>query len=140
MADMCRGLAPEICAECECWHTNDGDGLGDEASVALAEVLERRIGDGTIARLISKRAAYLEGLPDEVCAICDGTGVREAIERKPGGLAAKLFPIEPSPSGKCNGCEGKGKCRPFETNYPASVENVAEFAAFLRDSGGFSIC
>ena len=41
---------------------------------------------------------------------------------------------------KCNGCEGKGTKRPWDTNYPFDIGNVKEFAKFAAQSGGFTIC
>lgn len=42
-------------------------------------------------------------------------------------------------TGWCNACNGVGSKRAWDSNYPFSVDNVREFAAFLIDSGGFEI-
>jgi hypothetical protein len=71
-------------------------------------------------------------MPDEPCDICAGTGVRKpephcgAGDLKEGGI-------------KCNGCKGEGYVRPWASHYPFSTENVRNFVAFLRESGGFVI-
>lgn len=143
LADLCLSLAPDICAPCEHWHSNDGDGLDAIGAEALAMVLTRNIEDGTMARMIAARAERLGSLPDEPCTICGGTGIR----RDALGTAEKMpkrvidDPTHPrhGQAGWCNGCDGRGSVRPFETHYPCSVENVAEFAEFLKDCGGFEI-
>jgi hypothetical protein len=42
--------------------------------------------------------------------------------------------------GWCNGCDGVGTQEAWDLSYPFSVENVEEFARFLSECGGFSIC
>jgi hypothetical protein len=39
LADYINEVAPDIAAKCECWYTNDGDGLGAADSAALAVAL-----------------------------------------------------------------------------------------------------
>lgn len=82
LARFCQEVAPEVCAACRYWQSNDGDGLDNDGAIALS---------------LSLQAAV-------------NTNVAMARERE---------------------SRGKG---------PFSVENVIEFIAFLRDSGGFSIC
>src|SRR5262245_48319976 len=76
LAEICLSVAPEVCSGCKLWFTNDGDGLGAEGASKLAEVLERRLSDGTIDQWISKRITFAKSLPDEPCPNCAGTGVR----------------------------------------------------------------
>lgn len=129
LAELCLKLAPDICAACERWQSNDGDGLDADGALALAQILDARLEDGTVARLLAERDALLAGLPDEPCSLCEGRGVRSdalAIEH---GWDKK----------PCNACGGKGTQRPWATYYPQNEENVREFAAFLKASGGFNI-
>ena len=42
--------------------------------------------------------------------------------------------------GWCNACDGWGTRKNDATMYWVTVEDVTEFAAFLKDSGGFQIC
>lgn len=121
LADYCQGVAPQYAGIA--WHFNDGDGLNAEDSVKLADILQSKINDGSVAKFTADRKERLEGTPDEECHICNGTGTRDDAIMK----------------GKCNNCKGEGKVRPFGTFYHFSVENVQEFANFLRDSGGFKI-
>ncbi len=67
---------------------------------------------------------HLDSLPDEPCDLCAGTGKR----------------YDEFVKGDCNGCGGKGKKRPWVTNYPFKEENVKDFADFAIESGGFRIC
>jgi hypothetical protein len=53
LADLCNALAPEICAPCKHWHSNDGDGLGKAGAGALATVLEQAIKAGSIQRALA---------------------------------------------------------------------------------------
>jgi hypothetical protein len=39
LARYCNTVAPDICAACRHWHTNDGDGLDAAGAVALADAL-----------------------------------------------------------------------------------------------------
>ena len=130
LADLCQALAPDVCEGCAHWHSNDGDGLDENRSLALAFVLEARLADGTIARLLTERDQRLEAMPDEACSLCEGKG------RRSDELAVQHgWDKDP-----CNACEGKGTVRPWETHYPQDEDNVREFAVFLKDCGGFEIC
>jgi hypothetical protein len=129
LADICQALAPEICAKCTYWQSNDGDGLNGDDAAALAAVLEARLADGTIKNLIAERDAYLAALPDEVCSLCHGQGKRTDELALANGWDKK----------PCNACEGTGKVRPSETHYPQDEDNIREFTAFLKACGGFSI-
>ena len=71
-------------------------------------------------------------MPNETCDICAGTGVRTSgPHRGAGDLKEDGI--------KCDRCQGAGYVRPWASNYPFSTENVADFAAFLCESGGFVI-
>ena len=105
-------------------HFNDGLQIDELTARRIAKTLFSLLQDGTVATYQRKRDALLEALPDEVCRHCNGTGVRD----------------DSYVQGKCNGCNGTGKVRPFETWYSFSAENVADFARFCYVSGGFEIC
>jgi hypothetical protein len=124
----CEETAPEISEKVAYGHTNDGDGLGVEDSIALSQHLREEIASGCTARYIRERDDRLASLPDEPCRICDGTGRR----LPPPDVGAGTRP--------CNGCSSRGMVRPFETHYGLLVEDVTEFADFLSDCGGFEIC
>ncbi|NIF54862.1 hypothetical protein [Burkholderia sp. Ax-1724] len=124
----CERIAPDIIPRNNLGHSNDGWGLGHQASVALAARLDSAIRKGHTTAYARARETHLASLPAESCSICGGSGMRaEPPAIGPGTLT-------------CNGCNGMGHRPNFETNYPFSVENVREFIAFLRDCGGFRIC
>jgi len=155
LATYCNMIAPDICAPCKGWNYNDGDGLDAAGAVALAEGLQKEIDSGRTEAFARRYASDQEMMPDEPCKICGGTGVRKPPpEPKPDADPNDLFPdlveeFDPrkhSGAGdlkeggiKCNGCQGSGYVRPSICHFPFSTENVADFMAFLRESGGFVI-
>ena len=96
--------------------------------------------------------AAWEAAPQESCPCCHGKRVVWRTRPQPTvdffGEAefAPFYTTDPSdpmiddPSSAmpCFVCSGKGVVRPSFTT-PFSVENVLNFAAFLRDCGGFAI-
>jgi hypothetical protein len=132
LADYCITIAPDICAPCKFWYSNDRDGLDGKGAVALAEALQKEVDSGRTEAYAKRYAWEQELLPNEPCRICEGTGVRNpgpsggAGDLREGGI-------------RCNSCEGAGYVPAWATHYPFSTENVTEFIVFLRDSGGFSI-
>jgi hypothetical protein len=132
LADYCIMVAPDICAACRYWYSNDRDGLDAEGAVALAEALQNEIAAGRTEAYARRYAFHQELMPNEPCIICAGTGIR-----KPGPHSGAGDPRQGGI--KCNSCEGAGYVCAWASHYPFSTENVAAFAAFLRESGGFSI-
>lgn len=124
----CEETAPEITDKVVYGHSNDGDGLCAEDSIALSRHLREEIAAGRTAKYVRERNDRLASLPDERCRICDGTGRR----LPPPEVGAGELP--------CNGCNSRGKVRPSGTHYGLDVQDVAEFAEFLSDCGGFEIC
>jgi hypothetical protein len=127
--DYVTDVAPEL-TEGVFGHSNDGDGPDGPAAERLAAILTEELEAGRTAEYQAAYMAKLAALPDEVCSLCSGTGVRtDAV-----GVEMQM------PERKwCNGCQGKGKHRPFEAIYSFSAENVAEFRDFVAASGGFKI-
>lgn len=133
LADYVIQTAPALAAKCPHWHTNDGAGLNAADSVALADLLQAEIDSGRCETFAKIREAEIAAIPNEVCSLCEGTGVRKPIpERGAGDLKRGGI--------TCNSCGGSGSVRPSATYYPFDVDNVREFVAFLRDCGGFEIC
>jgi hypothetical protein len=130
LADYCQKLAPEITSACRYWHSNDYDGLDAVGALALAEVLQKEINahrTDVYARIF---ASEQEMIPEELCEVCGASGVMNrgphcgAGDPRKGGIT-------------CLVCGGVGYVRRGEQHF--STENVAAFAAFLRESGGFEI-
>jgi hypothetical protein len=113
-------------------HSNDGDGLGAEDSVVMADVLDALIRSGHTEEWKLERDKEIENIPLEECDLCQGKGYRTDD-------IVKKMPHLGEPGG-CNKCHGHGKVLPWDAHYPFSVENVQEFANFCRYSGGFQIC
>jgi hypothetical protein len=144
LADICLALAPQTCAACRSWYTNDGFGLDAERSRELADVLDRKLGDGTIGQIIATRLAEAESVPDEICPYCEGTGVRTDQVGIECGYDERIVEDPGHPRhgqrGWCNGCSGLGTKRPFNAEYPIrDTAVIAAFVSFLRTCGGFQI-
>lgn len=144
LADFILAEASDEAAGCLYWHSNDGDGLGAAEAVKLADRLQQAVADGTAAAWVLSRDATLGALPDETCRYCAGTGSRTDAVGVQMRMAERVCEGDDHPrrgrAGWCNGCDGRGVVRPFATHYPLEVSDVAEFATFLRASGGFRIC
>ena len=110
-------------AEAQDWHYNNGTHVSQETALYIADTLDCLITGGHTAWFEKEYKRRLAALPDEVCDICQGAGVRDDEYVK----------------GTCNGCDGKGRVKNWMRNYPFTVENVKEFARFCRESGGFEI-
>jgi hypothetical protein len=94
--------------------------------------LQNEVDSGQCEAYANIREAMLAAKPNEPCHLCEGTGVRKPIPEWGAGDLTK--------GGlKCNACDGTGSVRPWDTQYPFSVENVREFIAFLRECDGFEI-
>ena len=123
LANLCRALAPDICAACEDWHTNSGCGLDAEGSAALASRLEK-LAAGQVRAYVEQRDGVLAELPDEPCPVCNATGIRA-------GLESERIIDEPGhprcgQKGWCNCCDGRGYKRPDETFYEVAEEDVGD--------------
>lgn len=123
----CCSVAPELCAKVKYGYTNDGDGLGARDSSRLAKILFKEIDSGNTQAYADALEEKCRKTPLVTCNVCEGTGKR----LPPPNTGAGNEP--------CNGCAGKGEVKPWSATQPFSVENVSEFAAFLANSGGFSI-
>src|SRR5215470_5091886 len=67
LAEMSRHFAPEVCAACKYWDSNNGDGLDADGARRLAVALEQAVVAGQIDAYLAARAKYLATLPNEVC-------------------------------------------------------------------------
>lgn len=165
LAAYCFKVAPEICEKSQHyarWNSNDGSMTNAEAA-ALAHILQAEIDGGRTKRYAQDYIRDLEKMPDVTCDVCHGTGKRSPLD----GLQAQRESLklieslgdkegitddikrmmraeyiraclqDPTPV-ECRSCDGYGKRRPSETMYLFSVENVQEFANFLR-GGGFEV-
>ncbi len=153
--DYCCRVAPVLTVEVQAAHTNEGDGLGDAESQALALQLLEEIESGRTLAYEEEHEAQRRVVPPETCQLCNGTGVRTdelgmksgqpdmiiGPEEKRYRLGDRVQPDHPryGQQGWCNGCNGIGTKASDRSRYAFSVDNVREFAAFLRECGGFAI-
>ena len=123
---LCVEIAPELTGKVEKPWSNDGDGLGDTDSQELASAISEGLASGAVTEIAVRQE--LAGLPDEVCAICSGTGNR-------------VFPCDKPFQAQrpCDGCGGLGKRQPWITDRILSDGFVRGFTEFLNNCGGFSI-
>jgi len=132
---------PELAAKVKHGHTNDGDGLKGKDSRCLAQLLRADVQSGMAEHYVSERDLALAKLPDDRCYLCMGTGVRTDAVGEQMGMHEKQWHSNngETRTGWCNGCEGKGKVRPFETSYYLTVADITRFADFLAECDGFKI-
>lgn len=137
LADFLTATYPDLTAGCTYWQSNDGDGLDAAGALALADALDRDLANGRVTAYADQYAAEIAALPDSACDLCDGTGLRTDEIGRTHGMDKPRDPD--TGKGGCNGCQGTGRRENWGKSYPFEVENVREFAAFLRHSGGFEI-
>lgn len=126
-------------------HSNDGDGLDSENSSQLALALKQDLLTGLAKKRLDAWEKEKAEMPDEPCQWCNATGIRTDKVGVEHGMDKKELSAEQSALygrriGTCNGCDGKGSKRPFETAYGIDLDDLREFADFLADCGGFEIC
>ena len=148
LADLVMVFEPKLASKCKYWQSNDGAGLGARDARLLADQLDAWVGSGRVKEYIEKEDALLAALPRDKCQFCNGTGIRTDEVGEKNGMPDKI--VEPQPDepgnprvglkGWCNACDGWGTRKNDATHYWVTVDDVTEFAAFLRDSGGFKIC
>lgn len=143
--DYCLNLHGDICEKVEHGHHNDGDGLDAFDASLLADRLFHDLEVGVTEQYAEEYRKYIAELPFTDCKWCDATGIRTDEVGVNAGMPTKELDEEKAiiygrTHGYCNGCGGAGKCESWASNYPFDVDNVREFAEFLRDCGGFEIC
>lgn len=144
--NYCLDLDPTLEERVPNGHYNDGDGLKtDEECKALANLLLDSISNGFADRYINERNEMISLLDWDECKWCEGTGIRTDEVGVESGMPSKALAEDKAimygrTHGWCNGCSGYGKTEPWESHYPLNKENMVEFAEFLADCGGFSIC
>jgi hypothetical protein len=136
-----RPLWDYVCQECKsiitakdasAGHYNDGHLISATKAVLIANKLDSLLASGEVKAYAQGYKETMDAVPDEPCEICNGTGTRPGGREQFGEAWLKE-------THGCNGCQGKGSRRPSATWYPFEESNVREFAAFVRESGGFRI-
>jgi|TARA_R110000782_G_scaffold41292_1_gene94824 hypothetical protein len=134
----------EIADLVENGHTNDGDGLGARNSNKLAKLLLADLDAGVVADYVRERNLGISELPFDDCDTCNSTGIRTdkiglELEMPDQILKEDIAIIVGRTQGYCNGCGGVGKKEPIQAWYRLEEADVAQFAKFLAQSGGFTI-
>lgn len=150
LADVVCVLEPELASKCKYWQSNDGAGLNAKDATVMAARLDEHVAQGTVKDYIEREDAAIARLPREKCEICNGTGIRTDDIGEKNGMPDKIVEVGPDDEdqdnprkglkGWCNGCNGYGSRRNSASMYWVTVEDVTEFAKFMRASGGFQIC
>jgi hypothetical protein len=105
------------------WDSNDGQVISKRSSERIGKKLFALINSGDTEKFRKEYYDTINALPMVECNICKGKGKRNDKIVK----------------GKCNGCDGKGVVKDWDTNYYFDVKNVNNFAIFSINSGGFEI-
>lgn len=142
--DYCLTVAPDLCSDVS-GHYNDGDGLNEEGAKRLSQILTLSLLDGTCEAYKKRYYEEMSELPNEDCTICNKTGIRTDNVGVEHGMPTAELPSDKASilgrtHGTCNACDGMGWRPNWGTHYPFEESNVREFAEFLAESGGFSIC
>jgi hypothetical protein len=143
--DYCLERHGKVAGKVKYGHSNDGDGLGKHGSLELARRLRADLADGSARTYIEERNGLLASLERPACHLCDGTGIRSDEVGVENGMPDRELPEEMKiltgrSHGFCNACSGEGKTDAWETHYYLDLDDIAEFAVFLENSGGFRIC
>lgn len=125
-------------------HYNDGYGLDEDESVALADALDGALDRGVVRVMEQEFNRQKAELPFEDCKWCEATGIRTDEVGISQGMDVEELPehdaiILGRTHGTCNACRGHGKTENFASWYHFSESNVKEFSVFLRHCGGFGI-
>ncbi len=136
---------PEIAELVKYAQSNDGDGLNATKSKALAKLLKEDLASDAAMNYIDQRNKYLSELERPECDLCSGTGIRtdkvgEEMKMPTRELSVEMSLLTGRTHGYCNGCNGEGKRDAWETSYYLDLDDLAEFADFLENCGGFEIC
>ena len=94
-----------------------------EQALGIAECLDELLHQGRVAQHERAHKWYADNAPLQECRSCNGTGTTDDQFRD-----------------VCHECGGDGCVPDARSWFLFCEENVREFAAFCRASGGFSIC
>ena len=65
LVEISQHFAPEVCAACRDWDSDDGDGLDADGARRLALALEQALAAGQIDAYVAERDKKLAALPNE---------------------------------------------------------------------------
>ena len=145
LADYILENHGDIAVNCEHWHSNDGAGLDEDLSLALAKRLEEDLATGKVQKYQDAYNYERSLIPREDCDLCGATGIRTdkvglEMDMPNKELPPEMASLTGRTHGTCNACQGAGTRESWSMAYPFDIENVREFTEFLKGCGGFSIC
>jgi hypothetical protein len=113
LVELSFRVAPDICAQCKHWDSNDGDGLDDADAIVLADSLEKEI---------ERKADWL--MYEDAMSGQESAADRKKLLKLRTPVGRLLADVVPDliPDGK-----------------PWLIDSTREFIGFLRDCGGFEI-
>ena len=122
----------------------DSSGLDADSSIALGHRLIEDIESGAADDYVNARRTIVSASPDMPCDVCGGTGVRtDDVGHDLGMIDFDLSPDHADRLGRsqgwCNSCRGEGRLFAWEKLHDLKIRDIAEFALFLLDCGGFNI-
>ena len=130
LAGLMTALVPELSAKVVYQPNSGRFGLDAVDAAALAARLYDLLADGTVAEYIETTEHHIADLPDVKCEWCGGTGTRTDEVGQKMGMVERHW---------CNGCDGRGLHQDIRRSGSVSLQDVREFAEFVRSSGGFQI-
>lgn len=113
------------------WGSNDGYGLPADPAAALADLLDADVASGVAAAWIQDNGGAPFEFSRPSCPICDGetNGFVDGPDGDP-----RIGQIGP-----CEDCRVRNTLMSILESYELQPEDLTEFAAFMRASGGFEI-
>ena len=100
---------------------NDGHEYDEDVCIAMAELLQAEIDDGSCQRYQEWYQSKLDNTPNEPCSRCNGNN-RGRKKKK-----------------DCNPCEGTGEQESWSKSYPFHVDNVQRFVKGKTTWGTISL-
>jgi len=124
--DYVHAICEDVITE-EDWksgHHNDNHLIDEAKCEIISERLAHELALGKVTKYKEERQKFLDNLPNQPCSTCEGSGKGAHYS-----------------AGKdtCHTCKGTGEQEHFDKGYPFEEDNVREFEAFVRASGGFRI-
>ena len=107
----------------------------------LADALFDDIASGRAQQYADEFMLKVKNIDRIICEYCKGTSIRsDELGIEKGMDTEKLVPLLAEQLGRetgyCNGCGGFGSRKTNESAYYLEVEDLQEFAEFLKNSGG----
>jgi hypothetical protein len=149
LAGLVTTLCPDEASPCHGWQYNGGDGLDAADAVRLAVKLQALRDSGDVAAYCAQRDEWAATLPHIECRFCGGTRLDgDAPATPPKNIADAAMTIVAHAQAQagwrsddvpCPVCDGVGTIEPAEKACRLVPNDVDQFIAFLKASGGFEI-